>query len=100
MKLEDLMMYTIVVVAIILILVGVCYNGGQTGKGGPQIKFLGKQSCPYTREMQEVLKQYKNVMYVEVTTEEVPAVPYFINEENGKTAVGSMSEQEFKASLY
>lgn len=94
-----MLMMIITVIAVIVVMVGVCYNGG-TGKNGPQIKFLGKQSCPYTREMQDLLKTYRNVTYVEVTTEEVPAVPYFINEENGKTAVGSMNEQQFKASLY
>lgn len=94
------MMYAITLIAIILIAIGMLYNGGETKKKGPTIKFLGKQSCPYTREMQEVLKNYNNVKYVEVTVEEVPAVPYFINETNGKTAVGSMTEENFKASLY
>lgn len=93
-------MYTIALIVIVVILVGVIYNGGCENKGGPAIKFLGKESCPYTREMQEVLKKHKNVVYVEVTTEEVPAVPYFINESNGKTAVGAMTEEEFKAKLY
>ena len=64
-----------------------------------EIKMYGKQSCPYTKVMQEKIIGHP-ITYVEVKKDmDIPAVPYFVNVNNGKTAVGAMEIEDLLEQL-